>query len=61
MPRSPESINDSGYLFTGSIDVTPLNEPKEFATMKVVHPLPLPITITSISAIVNVEDIQDGQ
>ena len=61
MPRSPESINDSGYLFTGSIDVTPLNEPREFATMKVVQPLPLPITITSISAIVNVEDIQDGQ
>jgi len=61
MPRSLDSINDAGYLYTGSKKATPLNEPKEFATVKIVQKYPLPLTVTSISAIVNIEDINDNQ
>ena len=60
MSRSLDSINNPGYLYTGSKKATPLNEPSEFATIKITQKYPLPLTVTSISAIVNIEDISDG-
>ena len=60
MTRGLESINDSGKLYSGSKKATPLNEPSEFATIKIYQKYPLPLTITSVSAIINVEDISDG-
>ena len=60
MPRSLDSINDSGFLFTGSKKAIPLNEPSEVATVKIVQKYPLPLTITSISSIINLEDVSDS-
>lgn len=60
MPRSLDSINDSGFLFTGSKKAIPLNEPSEIATVKIVQKYPLPLTITSISSIINLEDVSDS-
>ena len=59
--RSLKSINDSGYLFTGNIEATPLNTTTESATVHIKQSFPLPLTITAVSAIVNNEDIQDAE
>ena len=60
MTRSLDSVNNSGYLYTGSKKAIPLNEPKEESTIKIVQKFPLPLTVTSVSAIINIEDISDG-
>ena len=61
MQRGLRSINDAGYLYTGSKKAVPLNEPNEIATIKIIQKYPLPLTVTSISATVNIEDISDSQ
>ena len=60
MTRSLDSINDAGYLYSGSKKATPLNEPREESTIKIVQKYPLPLTVTSVSAVINIEDISDG-
>lgn len=59
--RSLASINDSGLLTSGKVDFTPMNTATERATIHLAQKYPLPLTITAVSAIVNSEDIQDGQ
>ena len=58
--RSLKSINDSGYLYSGKIEATPLNTPTDRATVHLKQSYPLPLTITAVSAIVNNQDIQDN-
>lgn len=59
LARCIESINDSGYLYSGKKDSTPLNTPTDVATVHIKQKYPLPLTISSISAIVNIEDISE--
>ena len=59
LPRSYESVNDSGYLFSGAKEAVPLNTPNDKATIHIKQKYPLPITIAAVSGIVNVADIQD--
>jgi len=61
LSRSIESINDSGYLYSGNQDATPLNTPSDTATIHLKQKYPLPLTIAAISAIVNVADVSDAQ
>ena len=60
LSRSLASINDSGYLYSGKKDATPLNTPMDRASIHIKQKHPLPITISAVSAIVNVEDISDA-
>ena len=60
LARSINSINDTGYLYSGKKDATVLNTPSENATIHIKQKHPLPLTISSISAVVNIEDIQDS-
>lgn len=60
LARSIESINNTGYLYSGKKDATVLNTPTENATVHIKQKHPLPLTISSISAIVNIEDISDS-
>lgn len=60
LARSIKSVNDSGYLYSGKKDVTPLNTPTDRATIHIKQKYPLPITISAVSAIVNVADISDA-
>ena len=57
LARSLESINDSGYLFSGKKIATPLNTPDDRASIHLKQKHPLPITISAVSAIVNIEDV----
>jgi len=59
LARCIESINDSGYLYSGKKEATPLNTPTDRATIHLKQKYPLPLTISSVSAIVNIEDISD--
>ena len=59
--RSLASINDSGLLYSGKVDATPLNTSTETATIHLAQKYPLPLTITAVSAIVNSQDITDGE
>ena len=59
LARSRESINDSGYLYSGKKDATPLNTPTERASIHLKQKYPLPLTISAVSASVNIEDISD--
>ncbi len=59
--RSLESINDSGLLFSGKVEATPLNTATDRATIHLAQKYPLPLTITAVSAIVNSQDIVDTQ
>lgn len=61
LARSHQSIQDSGYLFSGKKDATPFNTPTDRATIHLKQKYPLPLTISAVSAIVNIEDIQDAQ
>lgn len=54
--RSIDSINDSSLLISGDIDATPSAYATEDATVHIKQKYPLPITILSISAVVNMED-----
>lgn len=60
LARSIESINDSGYLYSGKKDATPLNTPTDRASIHIKQKYPLPLTISAVSAIVNTEDISDA-
>jgi len=60
LARSIESINDSGYLYSGKKTATPLNTPVDRASIHIKQKYPLPLTISAVSAIVNMEDISDG-
>ncbi|MDD3238222.1 MAG: hypothetical protein PHV37_09025 [Candidatus Gastranaerophilales bacterium] len=53
--RSMDSINDSGLLVSTSIDATPFAIPTVDATVHIKQPYPLPITILSLAAVVNLE------
>ena len=57
LSRSMASINDSGFLFSGNKSAMPLNTPSEKATIHIKQKYPLPLTISSVSAVVNIEDI----
>ncbi len=59
LARSLASVNNTGYLYSGKKDATVLNTPTEFATVHLKQKYPLPLTISAISAIVNIEDITD--
>jgi hypothetical protein len=55
-PRSKESIDDSEYLFSGNIDAYPFVDYTEQATVKIKQKHPLPITVTSISTVITIEN-----
>ena len=59
LARSLESINNSGYLYSGKKIATPLNTPTDRASIHIKQKYPLPLTISAVSAIVNFEDISD--
>jgi hypothetical protein len=56
--RSLDSINDAGYLYSGDIPAYPFADYTEQARVKIKQRLPLPITVTSISTVVTVEEEQ---
>lgn len=56
-PRSTESINDSGLLFSTDINAVPFASPTTEATVKLKQKNPLPLTILSVSAVINVQDM----
>lgn len=60
LARSIESVNDSGYLYSGKKEATPLNTPTDRASIHIKQKYPLPLTISAVSAIVNVADISDA-
>lgn len=60
LARSLTSINDSGYLFSGKKEATPLNTPTDKASIHIKQKYPLPLTIAAVSAVVNIEDISDA-
>ena len=55
-PRSKDSIDDAGWLYTGDITCYPTADYTEEASVRIKQPYPLPLTITSISAVVTVQD-----
>ena len=59
--RNINSINDTGLLFSGKVEATPMNTAVDRATIHLAQKYPLPLTITAVSAIVNIKYIQDGQ
>lgn len=59
--RNLDSINDSGLLYSGKVEATPLNTPTDRATIHLAQRHPLPLTITAVSAIVNSQDVQDTE
>ena len=61
LSRSMASVNDSGYLYSGRKEATPLNTPTDRASIHIKQKYPLPLTISAVSAVVNVEDISDTQ
>lgn len=54
--RSDASINDSGKLFSRDVAATIFAEPKTDATIKIIQSLPLPLTILSVSATIDVQN-----
>lgn len=60
LARSIDSVNNTGYLYSGKKDATVLNTPSENATVHIKQKYPLPLTIAAISAIVNIADISDN-
>ena len=55
-PRSKESIDNAGWLFSGDITAYPFANYTEEATVKIKQKYPLPLTITSVSVVVTVEE-----
>jgi len=55
-PRSKESIDDSNLLITGDVPAYPFADYTENASVKIKQNKPLPLTITSISAVVTLDD-----
>ena len=58
--RSDESINNSGLLFSKDIPSTVFAEPTTDATVKIRQDKPLPLTILSISATIDVQDNENN-
>ena len=58
--RCIDSINHSGHLYSENLNSTVLKEPAPNATVKIKQDYPLPITILSISATVDVADNENG-
>ena len=56
LSRSLQSANDSGFLYSGHKDSTVSNTPSYDATIHIKQKYPLPLTITSVSAVVNFGD-----
>jgi hypothetical protein len=56
-PRSIENINDAGLLISRDIPAVPLATPTTEATVHLKQKYPLPLTILSIAAVINVEDM----
>ena len=54
--RSLNSIDNSDLIYSGDIEVFPFSDYKEETTIKINQPYPLPLTITSISADVDIGD-----
>lgn len=54
--RSVDSVNDTGFLYSGDVPVYPTANYSENASIRIKQPYPLPLTITSISAVVTIED-----
>ena len=59
--RSHLSVNNNAYVYSGGLSFTPLNTSSEQATVHIKQNHPLPLTITAVSSIVNIADIQDVQ
>ena len=58
--RSDDSINNSGLLFSKDIPSTILAEPTTDATVRIRQKKPLPLTILSISAVIDVQDNENN-
>lgn len=58
--RTLSSINDAGQLFSADIDSTIIAEPSTEATIHIKQNLPLPLTILSFSATVEVQDPENN-
>lgn len=58
--RCDESINHSGRLFSKDIPSTVLAEPLTDATIRIKQNYPLPLTILSVSAVVDVQDNENN-
>lgn len=58
--RCTDSINHSGHLYSTDLGNTILSLPKSNATVKIKQDYPLPLTILSISATVDVSDNENG-
>lgn len=54
--RSLESINDAELLLSKDIEAYPYSDYSEEISIKITQPMPLPLTIASITADVNLED-----
>ena len=54
--RCDDSINNSGHIFSKDISSTVLSLPDTNTTVKVKQDYPLPLTILSLSAVVDVQD-----
>ena len=55
-PRSKESIDDANLLISGDITAYPFSNYTEEATIRIKQDKPLPLTITSLSAVVTLEE-----
>ena len=58
--RCDESINNSGNLFSKDLAMTVLSLPATDATIKLKQNYPLPLTILSVSATVDVQDNENN-
>ena len=57
--RSLQSINNSNYLYSGSIEVFAFENYTTDATVHILQPYPFPLTINSISLDVTIGDLND--
>lgn len=54
--RSIDSINNAELLYSGDIKAYPFSDYEEETTIKITQPNPLPLTVTSITVNVQIED-----
>ena len=55
-PRFLDGLNNASRLYSGSVESFPTTSPKSDTTLIVKQPYPLPLTILSISCIINMEN-----
>lgn len=58
--RSVKSVNDAGKLFSTDISQTVLAHPTTNATVKIKQNYPLPLTVLSISSVIDVQDNENN-